>query len=107
MIEQLLSIVASSVVFVMVALRLNALHAKRAHINAWRIVEVLSLAGLMGGCMGVIGEWFLTNAEFHAETIVMTCAAAWAMSRLEGWDGEERRSLTAYEFLEHRFRQRH
>lgn len=119
MIEQWASIAAAAVVFFAAVLRLNMLHATRRTIDAWRVIEVIGLSGLMGGCAGSIGEWFLENAEFHAETIVMTSMAALAIaisrgelrelfSRLKIWDGSERRlpHLTADEFLEHRFQRR-
>lgn len=123
MIEQLLSIVAASIVFIAAVLRLNILKAERHTINAWRVAEVLGLAALMGGCAGMVGEWFLVNAEFHAETIVIVGCAMFAagvsrgqlcqlVARLQGWDGGNRRSrgrehpLHADEFLENRFRRR-
>lgn len=122
MIEATLSVIAAAIVFLMAVLRLNILRLDRHTVTRWSIAEVLSLACLMGGCAGVIGEWFLENAEFHAETIVMASAAVFAVSisrgqlcqvvaRLQGWDGGERRSttreappalLTAEELLERR-----
>lgn len=128
MIEQLLSIAGAFVVFLAVVLRLNVLKAERHTINFWRVLEVFGLVGLMGGCVGVAGEWFLENAEFHAETIFMVGAALFAIgisrgalcqlvARLQGWDGSERRfaprderrprkPLAADEFLEGRFQRR-
>lgn len=103
MIEQLLSIAAAAVVFVTVALRLNILKVERHTLNRWLVLEVLGLATLLGGCAGSIGEWFLPNAEFHAETIVLFGAAMFALgisrgalcqlvARLHGWDGSDRRA---------------
>jgi hypothetical protein len=102
MIEQLLSIGGAIVVFLAVVLRLNVLKAERHTITFWRILEVLGLVGLLGGSVGVAGEWFLESAEFHAETIFMVGAAMFAIgisrgalcqvvARLQGWDGTDRR----------------
>lgn len=104
-IEMVIGIGAALVVFVTAVLRLNILKAERHTVTAWRVLEVLGLAGLMGGCMGSIGEWFLENAEFHSETIVMVSAAAFAIgvsraqlcqvvARLQGWDGTDRRGAS-------------
>lgn len=119
MIEQLLSIGGAVIVFLSAVLRLNVLRAERHTLTPWRLLEVLGLVAVMGGCMGLIGEWFLENAEFHAETIFVVGAAmfAFGISRgalcqvVQGWDGTERRSrprhggapvpLAADEFLEH------
>lgn len=121
MIEQFLSILAAGVVFTTAVLRLNLLKAGEHKVTFWRVAEVLGLAGLMGGCMGLIGEWFLENAEFHAETIVIVSAAMFSIgvargqlcelvARLQLWDGCDRRvgnsTLTADEFLEARFNRR-
>lgn len=121
MIEQFLSILAAGVVFTTAVLRLNLLKAGEHKVTFWRVAEVLGLAGLMGGCMGLIGEWFLENAEFHAETIVIVSAAMFSIgvargqlcelvARLQLWDGCDRRAgnstLTADEFLEARFNRR-
>jgi hypothetical protein len=120
MIEQILSIVASAVIFVTVCLRLNILKADSHKVTPWSVLEVIGLATLLGGCAGSIGEWFLPNAEFHAETIVLAGAAVFAigisrgalcqvMARLQGWDGRDRRGvqvrgtrLDATEFLQRR-----
>lgn len=102
MIEQLLSIAAAIVVFFSAALRLNILRASRTTISMWRVLEVIGLAGLMGGAAGTIGEWFLENAEFHSETILLVSLAlvfagisdgklCEIVARLKGWDGIERR----------------
>jgi hypothetical protein len=105
MIETCLSIVAAAVVFLAAVLRLNMLKAARHSVTVWRVLEVLGLAGLMGGTMGVIGEWFLPQADFHAETIVITSLAVFCVgisrgphqlcqvvARLQGWDGQDRRA---------------
>jgi hypothetical protein len=102
MIEQPLSILAAAVIFVTVCLRLNVLKATPRTVTPWTVLEVLGLATLLGGCAGSIGEWFLPNAEFHAETIVLAGAALFAIgisrgalcqvvARLHGWDGTDRR----------------
>jgi hypothetical protein len=59
MIEQTVAIVACVVVFLAAVMRLNVLKASRHSMTWWRVLEVLGLAGLMGGCAGSIGEWFL------------------------------------------------
>jgi hypothetical protein len=111
MIEQLVNITAAAVVFALVVIRLNSLHAAMERINAWRAAEVIGLAILMAGCAGVIGEWFLPNADFYAETIVMVgiSLAGIGMSRgdirqfavkLQNWDGSERRSSCHDTFLD-------
>ena len=103
MIEQLLSIIACAILFATVCLRLNAMSADRQSVTRWRVLEVVGLAMLLGGCAGSIGEWFLPNAEFHAETIVNCGAALFAIgisrgalcqvaARLQGWDGSDRRT---------------
>lgn len=103
MIEQLVSIASAGVIFVAVCLRLNVLKAEQRTMNPWSLAEVLGLVGLLGGCAGSIGEWFLENAEFHSETIVLAGAAVFAVAisrgalcqvaaRLHGWDGSDRRS---------------
>lgn len=116
MIEQILAIAAAATVFVTVCLRLNVL--KATHVTAWSVLEVVGLATLLGGCAGSVGEWFLPNAEFHAETIVLCGAALFAVgisrgalcqvvARLQGWDGGDRRAsvrdhvpLAAAEFVQ-------
>jgi hypothetical protein len=104
MIEQILSIAGAVVVFFSAVLRLNILRASRKTISAWRVLEVVGLAGLMGGAAGTIGEWFLENAEFHSETILLVSLAivfagisegrlSEIVARLKGWDGIDRRDL--------------
>jgi hypothetical protein len=103
MIEQTVAILACVVVFLAAVMRLNVLKASRHSMTWWRVLEVLGLAGLMGGCAGSIGEWFLPNAEFHAETIILVSVALVAIgisqgqlcqvvARLQGWDGTDRRT---------------
>jgi hypothetical protein len=117
MMEQILSIAASAVIFAAVCLRLNVLKIERQRVTPWSVMEVVGLATLLGGCAGSMGEWFLPNAEFHAETIVLAGAALFAIAvsrgalcqvvaRLQGWDGCERRAhprghvpLAADEFI--------
>lgn len=123
MIEQVLSILAAAVVFTTACLRLNVLKAERRTMNPWSLSEVFGLIALLCGCAGSVGEWFLPNAEFHAETIVLVGAALFALgvsrgalcqlvARLQGWDGAERRMaeraslLHAHEFLEGRAQRR-
>jgi len=102
MIEMLLSIAASVVIFVAAVFRLNLLKCSRLTLSLAALLEVLGLAGLMGGCAGAIGEWFLPNADFHAETIIVASVAMICVgisrgrlcqiaARLYGWDGCERR----------------
>lgn len=100
--EMILNILGAWVVLSCAALRLNLLKAERRTVTFWSICEVLGLAGVMGGCAGVIGEWFMPTAEFHAETVVMDSVALFAfgiskasfcqvVARLQGWDGADRR----------------
>lgn len=102
MIEQAINIVAAAVIFAAALLRLNILHAAKA--DFWRTVEVVGLTTLMAGCAGTVGEWFLPNEDFRAETVVLVGAAIFAVgvthaklcelvARLQGWDGRsDRRS---------------
>lgn len=118
MIEMFISVAAAVAVFVVVLMRLNTLHAAGAHITFWRAAEVIGLAILLAGCAGVIGEWFLENAEFHAETVVMVGAAIAGMgmsrgelcafiAKVQSWDALDRRprneAAVADAFIEQRF----
>jgi hypothetical protein len=112
------------VIFATVCLRLNVLKAERHTLSFWIALEVMGLAALLAGCAGSIGEWFLPNAEFHAETIVLCGAAMFALGSraarsARSWRacraGTARsaatvdarcRLLHAHEFLEGRFQRR-
>ena len=109
--EMAMSIVSCAVVFVAVLLRLNAMRAADVQPMWWGFVQVSGLALILTGCVGVVAEWFLPRAEFHAETVLVVGLAlfAFAISRgqfhqvvahLQGWDGQDRRRrpLRAEEF---------
>jgi hypothetical protein len=101
--EMMCSIVGALILGAAFALRLNALKAARSTLSRWQMLEVTGAAMALGGCTGVIGEWFLPSADFHAETVLVVGASAWVVgftrghlcelaSRLQGWDGVDRRN---------------
>lgn len=101
--EMICSIVGAWILGSAFALRLNALKASRHTLTRWQLLEVAGAGMALGGCAGVVGEWFLDSAEMHAETILVVGAAAWVVgftrghlcnlaARLKGWDGTERRT---------------
>lgn len=104
MTEQLFSIFSAVIVFAAAAMRMNLLKLERGlRPPANQILEAIGLVVLMGGCAGIVGEWFLPNENFHAETLVLGGCAFFlvgmsggrlcqVVARLQGWDGRERRS---------------
>jgi hypothetical protein len=104
MTEQILSILSAIVVFAAAAMRMNLFKLERGQrIPVRHLLEVAGLVILMGGCAGVIGEWFLPNENFYSDTLVLVGSAFFVLgvsggrlcqvvTRLEGCDGRDRRS---------------
>lgn len=84
-IEQLVNILAASVVLLFALSELNTLSCEWERLDHWQILEVIGLVVIAGGAIGTIGEWFLEPAELSSETILLVGCALYAASHRTRW----------------------
>ena len=113
--EMILSIASSAVIFLCALLRLNTLRASRPRLSWNAALEVVGLALVLAGSIGMIAEWFVANLDFFSDSVLVLGCALFAIAitrgqlpalaaQLHGWDGTERRRMrAATEFIEKRF----